>query len=138
MKMSLLEKSECFRAFLILIGIDGKISEEERRLLLMIGKKLDFESRFCETSINDLLENNYIDRNPPVFSRKEFAEEFIRDGIRLACSDDDLHPDEKEWLSRIAEQNGLSEELLKKLCHEQGKPTGPRGELHNLAIEQYL
>jgi hypothetical protein len=138
MKMSLVEKSECFRAFLILIGIDGTISAEERRLLLMIGKKLDFESRFCETAINDLLENNYINREPPQFSRKEFAEEFLRDSILLACSDDDLHPDEKEWLSRVAERNSLSTEEVKRLCDEHGHHSRTRAAIQKLAIERFL
>jgi uncharacterized tellurite resistance protein B-like protein len=138
MKMSLVEKSECFRSFLILIGIDGKISAEERRLLLMIGKKLDFERSFCETAINDLLENNYINREPPQFSRKEIAEEFIRDSISIACSDDELHPHEKEWLARVAEKNSLSTGVVKRLCDEHGHISRSRKTLHRLSIERFL
>jgi hypothetical protein len=138
MKMSLIEKSECFRAFLILIGIDGTISQEERRLLLLIGKKLDFEKRFCETAINDLLENKFINREPPHFSRKEYAEEFIRDSISIACSDDELHPNEQEWLSRVAERNSLSTEVVKRLCHEYSHRSRPTGKIHTLAIERFI
>jgi hypothetical protein len=108
MRMSLFEKSECFRAFLLLVGVDGQIASDERQVLLTIGKKLDFEYRFCETAIDDLLENRFISSDPPIFSRKEIAESFLRDGIRIAFLDDQLHPNEADWLARIAQRNGLS------------------------------
>lgn len=108
MRMSLFEKSECFRAFLLLIGEDREITADERTLLLAIGKKLDFERRFCETAIDDLLENRFISNDPPVFSRREIAESFVRDGLRIAYLDHQLHPNELEWLARIAQQNGLA------------------------------
>jgi len=107
MKMSLYERSECFRGYLLLIGKDRQISSEERILLLAIGKKLDFESRFCETSINDLLENKYISNEPPLFSCKEFAEGFLVDAVGIALADNELHSKELDWLSAIAKKNNI-------------------------------
>jgi hypothetical protein len=121
MKMSLYERSECFRGYLLLIGKDRQISPKERSLLLTIGKKLDFESRFCETSISDLLENNYISNEPPLFSRKEFAAAFLMDAIGIALADNELHPKELDWLNAIAVRNGVDQAWLRSMIEESQK-----------------
>src|SRR5512132_1329656 len=108
MKLSLREKSECFRGFLLLIAQDRVVTPEEKSLLRHIGKALDFEKRFCEEALNDLLENAHIARNPPVLSRREYAEAFLCDCIRIAGADHDIHPEEMAWLTQIAEANGLT------------------------------
>lgn len=112
MKMSIFERSECFRGFLLLVAQDGVISRAERDLLLHIGRVLDFDAHFCENAMSDILENNYISREPPVFSRREFAETFLRDALMIAVSDKELHPSEFQWLASIAEKNGLEEDWL--------------------------
>jgi hypothetical protein len=105
--MNVFEKSECFRAFLLLIGKDRVIAEEERMSMMAIGKKLDFEPRFCTNAINDLLENRHISIDPPRFRSRKLVESLLRDGLRIALADRTLHPEELEWLVRIAEMNGL-------------------------------
>jgi tellurite resistance protein len=107
MKMTVFDRSECFRAFLLLIGQDGVITQEERSLLLEIGKVLDFERRFSETAIDDLLENRYISTEPPLFSHYEFAAAFLKDAIRIAFADKDVHDKELVWLESIAKRNSL-------------------------------
>ncbi len=124
MKMTLLDRSECFRGFLLLIGQDRRISPKERELLLDIGRMLDFERRFCEVSIDDLLENNHINSDPPVFSHSLIAESFLRDTVRIALVDDTIDPSELQWLVSIAKENGLGEEWL------EGKIPGFRGNRH--------
>jgi hypothetical protein len=137
MKLSLRERSECFRAFLLLIGQDRVVAIEERELLRHIGKVLDFERRFCEEAIDDLLENAHISTDPPVFSRREYAEAFLCDCIRIARADRSLHPGELAWLVRIAEANGLDrlwlEEMMGTLT-EKGTP----GKSERMEIEQYI
>jgi hypothetical protein len=137
-KMSTFEIGECFRSFLLLIGYDGVISDEEKRLLRGIGRRLGFNSEFCEAAMEELLGNRYIVREPPSFSRKEYAESFLYDAYRIAVADGELHPKEIEWLQRIAEKNevdstwveGLTTMLLK------GK-VSPSLDDH-LALEDYL
>src|SRR5512140_303144 len=107
MKLDLRESSECFRAFLLLIAQDRVIRPEERELLRHIGKVLDFEKRFCEEAMDDLLDNIHISTHPPVFTRREYTEAFLHDCIRIAGADHEIHPDELAWLNRIAEANGL-------------------------------
>jgi hypothetical protein len=80
-RMNVFEKSECFRAFLLLIGKDRVIAEEERMSMMAIGKKLDFEPRFCTNAINDLLENRHISIDPPRFRSRKLVESLLRDGF---------------------------------------------------------
>lgn len=123
MKLTLREKSECFRGFLLLIAQDRVVTPEERELLRHIGKALDFERRFCEEALDDLLENAHIARNPPVFSRREYAEAFLRDCARLAGADREIHPEEVKWLTEIAEANQIPafwiEEVIRKSAEEK-------------------
>ena len=139
MKMSMFEKGECFRAFLLLIASDRVVAAEERRQLLDIGRKMDFEGRFCESSIDDLLENKHIPREPPLFSRPEFAEGCLRDCLMLAAADREIHPSELEWVTRIAVRNGLTPQWVDHALGEvrrssERSGSGSRG----LAIEQYV
>jgi tellurite resistance protein len=112
MKLTLREKSECFRGFLLLIGQDRVISPEEKELLRQVGKALDFDGRFCEEAMDDLLDNVHISTEPPVFSHREYAEAFMYDCIKIAGADRNIHPDELEWLARIAGANGLDRSWL--------------------------
>ena len=138
MKMSLYERSECFRGYLLLIGKDRQIASEERALLLAIGKKLDFESRFCETSINDLLENNYISNEPPLFSKKEFAEGFLTDAIGIALADNEFHPNELHWLTAIAEKNDIDTKWLTASIEEAQKIKHTGFSADSLSIDRFL
>lgn len=138
MKMSLFEKSECFRAFLLLIGVDRRVTSEERHLLLTIGRKLDFDAHFCETAIDDLLENRYIGNEPPLFSRREFAESFLRDGLVIAYTDRYLHPAELDWLARIAQRNGLSVEWMSAEIATLQKRGAPIAHDATLMIEMHM
>ncbi len=138
MKMTPFERSECLRAFLLLVGQDGKITSSERNLLLYIGKKLDFEHRFCEIAISEILENRYINKEPPEFSRKEFAESVLRDALKIALADDKLHPKELQWLASIAEKNGLASTLLDDITAELLQRGGATSPGDRLAIEEHL
>ncbi|GBD89519.1 hypothetical protein BMS3Abin04_00225 [bacterium BMS3Abin04] len=101
------DRSNYFKGLLLLIGKDFVISKEERSLLKNIGKTLGFENKFIEDSITNLLENQYIIDEPPEFSNKEIAKIFIKDGIKLAISDKELHPFELEWLKEAVRVNNL-------------------------------
>ncbi len=113
MKMTLIDRSNCFRAFLLLIGKDRKITNRERERVLAIGKLLDFEREFCERSIDDLLENPYITPDAPVFSSPQIARSFLRDALCIAMTDEEaLHESEASWLHSIAIANGLPADFI--------------------------
>lgn len=105
-----LDRSNYFKGLLLLIGKDSKITKSEKALLNKVRDTLDFEKQFFEDSLNDFFENEYISHDPPKFSQKIYAEAFIRDGLRLAVADNDLHKDEYEFLLSVVELNELDDE----------------------------
>ncbi len=107
MKINLIDRSNYFKGLLLLIGKDKLIVPEEKELLLKIGSILDFEKDFIVESINDLLLNEYIIDEPPKFSSTDITKIFIRDGIKLAFADKELHQHELQWLKTVAEKNGI-------------------------------
>ncbi len=107
MKISIIDGSVYFKGLLLLIRRDRNITEPEIALMKRIGKSLGFEREFCENTINHILENNYITDELPVFSSKELAEKFIKDGLFISFSDNEAHPLEEKWLESVAEINGL-------------------------------
>ncbi len=109
MSLTTIEKSKYFRGLLILIRKDHKVSSEEKKLMMNVGTRLGFEKKFCETAINEILENEFIVEDAPEFSDLPVAESFILDGITLAISDNDLSPDELVFLKATLEKNHLTE-----------------------------
>jgi hypothetical protein len=107
MKITVIDASNYFKGLLLLIGKDRKITDPEIEMMQRIGKALGFEKKFCDTAIHDILENRYIQDRPPEFSAKELATKFIKDGLTLAASDNEIHPFEEEWLLSAAKINGL-------------------------------
>jgi hypothetical protein len=73
-----------------------------------VGRTLRFDRQFCDNAIHDILENNYIVDEPLEFSTTEIAIKFIKDGLAIALSDNEVHPFEKEWLRSVVKKNGLS------------------------------
>ena len=107
MKISVIDRSNYFRGLLLLISIDHKISEPEIVLMKRIGKTLGFEKDFCNQAIHEILENKFILKEPPKFSNSELAKKFIKDGLFLASSDNENHPNEEIWLESIAVKNDI-------------------------------
>jgi hypothetical protein len=138
MKLPLLIRSHYFKGLLVLLRRDGKIDTRERELILRIGQIFDFDSRFCEAAIDELLSNAHISRKPIVFSDENIKDSFFRDALRLAFVDGNLHERELSWLRRVAHSNGRSDKWLNSIVQEirEGKsahdPTAP------FEIQQYL
>ncbi len=107
MNFTLLDKSNYLRGLLILIGKDNKLSKEEREMFLKLSADLGFSSDFCETAMNEILENEFIEVDPPIFSNPEIAKIFLIDGIKLANVDNELHSKELSWLNSVAKVNGI-------------------------------
>jgi hypothetical protein len=107
MNISVIDRSNYFKGLLLLIRKDRRITDSEIQLIQHVGKALGFEREFCRKAIHDILENNSIMDAPPEFSTKELAIKFIKDGLTIAFSDNELHPFEKEWLRSVAKKNGI-------------------------------
>ena len=107
MNITVRDGGNYLKGLLLLIRKDRKITDAEVHLVTRIGKTLGFERTFCENAIGEILENKYIVDEPPVFSTMELAKKFIKDGLALASSDNEVHPSEEEWLWSTAEANGL-------------------------------
>ena len=110
MNITLKDCSNYFKGLLILIRKDSKISKEEYELMFRIGTKLGFDKDFIGESINEILHNLHITVKPPVFENREIAEKFIKDGLVIAASDGEIHPNEEKWLLETAEKNKIKEE----------------------------
>jgi hypothetical protein len=107
LKISKIDASNYLKGLMLLIRKDHKISESEYILLKRIGKSLGFEPEFCEKTINEILNNNFVEDTPPVFAEKELAVKFIKDGLAVIFSDNIIHPAEENWLIATAEKNDI-------------------------------
>ncbi len=112
MSINLKDKSLYLQGMFILIGKDSVISPEENEMVMHIGKLLQFSTEFCQATIQNLLQNEYIGQLTPVFSDVEFSKIFLKDGIKLAFADNQLHSKEYEWLKEVARRNKISDEWL--------------------------
>jgi len=138
MKASLIDRSNYFRGMLVLIGRDRIIHPGERKLALELGRLLDFDKRFCEAAITDLLENKHINANPIFFDERRIAECYLRDGLRVSLIDSELDAREMAWLEDVARANKLPDGWLKKEYGkiEQVDPEALKPE--NYEIRRYL
>jgi hypothetical protein len=109
MRISVLDGSNYFKGLLLLVRKDKKVTDEERSMMKAIGAALGFEKKFVDNAVREILENRHISVVPPVFSSRELAEKFLKDGMVLAASDGEVHPHEKEWLYAVARSNGVEE-----------------------------
>jgi len=105
-----LDRSNYFRGILIIVAKDRKISEEERKYVMEVGLKLGFEKKFCQLAIDEILDNQFIEIEPPMFFDKDIARKFILDGLGLAYADSHFHPKEIEFLKETSTKNGFDEE----------------------------
>ena len=125
MKIPVIDGSNYFKGMLLLVRKDNKISEPEHVIITRIGKALGFDKNFIEEAINEIIGNKYISEEPPVFSSRELGEKFIKDGLILAASDKQIHPQEEEWLLTVAAVNKIESSwyfnekktLMKMKCH---------------------
>ena len=123
------DASNYFKGLLLLIRKDRIVTEEEVAFMTRIGRSLGFEQGFCATAIRDILDNTYIVDLPVVLSSRDLAVKFIRDGLTLASSDNEVHPVEEEWLRSIARMNGLEMGWFDEERQRVSARTGPPGRL---------
>ncbi len=110
--ISLSDRGKYYRGLLVLIRRDRIIGSAEKETMIGLGQSLDFDRRFCEAAIRDVLENEHIKDEPMKFSNQETSKLFVRDALMLACIDGEMHPEELTWLKAVAAKNELADEWL--------------------------
>jgi hypothetical protein len=133
MKIPMVTMSNYYKGLLVLSRRDRIIDVRERAFLIKVGKLLDFDRRFCEATIDELLLNSHISRSPIVFSNEAVMESFIRDALRLASADGCIHASELRWLQATAHANGKSDQWLDIIIQES--PADPAAPLE---IQKYI
>jgi hypothetical protein len=98
-----------YKGLMLLIRKDRKINDEEKKILMAIGKDLSFDAKFCENAIKEILTNSYVIDVPPSFSNAAIAKCFIKDGLRISLVDNETHETELAWLKAVADVNGLDD-----------------------------
>ena len=106
--------------------------------MLHLGKTLDFDIRFCEAAIADLLDNEHINEKPILFDETAIAECFLRDGLRLALVDEEIHAHELSWLKSIARANNLPDDWLDKECQRLLEDKDTEIQPASFEIQRYL
>ena len=136
MQNDLMDRSKYFRAMVVLIKKDLRISPKEKDFFLRMGQILQFSTEFCEEIINDLLKNPHIDEKPPVFSNTTIARIFLKDGIKMAFADKNLHQKEYNWLQKVSRANHIPDDwLLQQLFDFLNDPQKKKSK--TLEIEKY-
>ncbi len=110
MTINPLDTSNYFRGLLMLAGSEKQITQNEKSLLKKIGDLLGFNHTFTDAAINNFVNNKYANAEIPQFSNTDIAELFIKDGIRLAFTNDILKIQQIDWLMAFAIENKLSKQ----------------------------
>ena len=108
-----------FKGLILLIRKDRAVGEEERALMMRIGRLFSYEEEFCQQVIDEILTNRYVVDEPPLFSTAAIARCFVQDGLRFALADGQIHARESEWLKAVAARNHLDH----RWCEEQLQAT---------------
>jgi hypothetical protein len=127
MNINVKDGSEYFRGLLLLISIDRRITPSETALMKRVGKALGFEKDFCENAIQEILDNKFVDDDPPRFSTRDLAIKFLSDALTLAGLDDELQGSEESWLKSFAEHNGLN---LERFLREKENASRKRKDVY--------
>lgn len=138
MKASLIDRGKYYRGLLVLIGRDRIVDRRERALMLQFGKMLDFDVRFCETAIAELPDNKHIDDEVILFDESAMVECFLRDALRLALIDGEIHSRELSWLKKIARSNNMTDAWLDRECRRIQKEALTEATPESFEIHQYI
>ncbi len=112
MKITLFDRSLYLKGLMLLIRKDKEVHDEERALIMHIGRSLGFDEEFCENSIEEILISKHVVDEPPRFSSPDIAKCFIKDGLKVSLIDREAHDREIEWLKSVSRLNGIEERFV--------------------------
>ena len=96
-----------------------KLEEKDIRNWIEI---LQFDPEFFEFAIKNFVNNVAVFEDPPVFSSKEVAKVFVRDGIRIAFKRKEFEAAEFEWLHQVLKKNQIEEQWFLREVFYLTKP----------------
>jgi len=138
MKLTIRDRSTYFKGLLLLIKKDQNVSASENILMTKIGEILGFEKQFIKGAIKELMENDFLTDEVPLFSHQDIAESFILDGLKVSFSDGEFSAEELEHLTEIATQNGIDKEWLMFLISNYIKYADTLNTNEFLFVTKYL
>lgn len=109
---TVLDKSQYLKGLLILARRSNILDESEKTIIREAANRLGFSKDFYEDTLRNLMNNKNILEEPIKFSDASIAKIFIKEGIELAYSDNDLCPEELNWLKSIAAANQIGDDWL--------------------------
>lgn len=113
MDISLKDRGEFLRGFLVLVKKNKDISEFDKNMTLVVGKYFGFAEDFCKEALKNLMENEYISEEPPKFSNPCIAEYFLIETYRIVKQLHPLEHNEEQWFIATAERNLVNHALIK-------------------------
>lgn len=113
--LTLLDKSNYLKGLLVLAKQDKVLEPQEKHVIRDIARSIGFGEDFYEEALRGLMVNKYITEDPIVFSSREVAEAFIKDGLQLASADNRIDAKEMQWLEKTAAANNINSENLQVL-----------------------
>ena len=99
---------------------------------------MEFDRKFCEDAINEILLNTYVSDEPPRFDDINLAESFLLDGLKIACSDNDLNSEELKFLSLTVDLNNVDPVWFNEKVDEFQKIEIDTSDLTDLNLRGYL
>ena len=114
MEITLKDRGEFLRGFLVLVKKNKEISEFDKNMTMVVGKYFGFAEDFCKEALKNLMENEYISEEPPKFSNPVIAEYFLVEVYRILKQLHPLEHNEEHWFAKTAEVNQVGD-VTKKL-----------------------
>ncbi len=71
---------------------------------------LGFDQAFFDFIVKNIVDNRKLINDPPQFSNLDLAKLFIKDGIKVAFTDNTIHLAQFRWLRATAIKNHLSDD----------------------------
>jgi uncharacterized tellurite resistance protein B-like protein len=112
------DKSSYLKGLLIIAKKDNVLAESEESIIRQLAKRLGFPASFYEETLQSLLSNDYLSEDPLKFSEEKISHSFIKDGLMLAYSDNELDESEIEWLRQTADVNNINSSWFEDKVNE--------------------
>lgn len=118
------ERSSYFRGLLLIMAADGRLDKNEISVIKEIGAQMDFETSFVDESIQNVLQNEFVSKRPPVFQDVGNAQHFLQSAIKIALADGTLDAVELKWLEEATYANRLSSKWLRDEIEKERRLRG--------------
>jgi uncharacterized tellurite resistance protein B-like protein len=112
---TVMDRSNYLKGLLILARQDKRLAHQEKDYIRDVAKKFGFSKDFYEDVLKSLMANKYLTDEPVVFSTREIAESFLKEGFEMAYCDEDFDPAELDFLKNIAAANEIEESEFVRL-----------------------